>query len=93
MQIDLFGQAQAAEIHPLTLVRRVMRDRPATWKSHRTLMYEVAKEAGIDWGRIPAEYKDTLLQLMNLSPDFERAARKVREEDRSAQRTGIDNMA
>lgn len=81
MQIDIFGNEQPPEIHPLPLARKVMRDRPATWKSHRTLMYEVAKELGVDWEAIPSRQRHILQDLLNASPDFERAARKVREED------------
>lgn len=91
-QIDIFGDIHATDIHPFTLAKKVMRDKPATWRSHRLLMYEVAKELGVDWEKVPKEYKHILQELMNLSPDFERAARKVREEDRDLQRTGIDAM-
>lgn len=93
LQTDIFGEAHAPRIQPFKIARKVMDEKPMTWKSQRLLMKEVAKEVGFRWDLISPEQQDILEDLLDLAPDFERAARKIREEDAKLSKTmvGSDN--
>lgn len=86
MQTDLFGSQAAPAIHPFTLAKKIMLAKPITFRSHRLLMREVATELGFKWDLLPTAQQHLIEDLLNSSPDFERAARKVREEDSAAAR-------
>lgn len=86
MQTDIFGGTSTQPIHPQKLAREIMEANPMTFRSHRLLMREVAAKLGFPWDKLTKEQQHLLEDLLNLSPDFERAARKVREEDSAMQR-------
>lgn len=67
----------------MKVTRQVMHDKPMTYKSHRLLMIEVAKAWGLNWKELPRAQRHVLERLFDISPDIERCARKVREEDDS----------
>ena len=83
-QTDLFGGQAAPTIQPFVLAKKIMTTKPITFRSHRLLMREVATELGFKWDLLPTEQQHLIEDLLNSSPDFERAARKVREEDAAA---------
>lgn len=87
-QLDIFGGVRDTDIAVYPTVRKIMNRNPITWKSHRLLMYEVAKELRFPWDKLTGDEKTLLQRLLELSPDFERAARKVREEDTQAAKSG-----
>lgn len=81
VQSDIFGNVHAADIPVVPTARRIMREKPVTFNSHRLLMREVARAIGAHWiDRLDSEQKAQLDRLMDLSPDFERAARNIRNE-------------
>lgn len=86
MQSDIFGGASTPAIHVHSLAKDVMKANPITWKSHRLLMRDIGAKLGIRWDKIPRDQRHILEDLLNLSPDFERAARKIREEESAMQR-------
>ena len=65
----------------MKITRQVMHDKPLTYKSHRLLMREIAKAWGFPWDTLPRHHQQVLERLFDLSPDIERNARKVRDED------------
>jgi hypothetical protein len=79
VQNDIFGEG-STQIHTLTLTRRLMKDNPVLWRSHRLLMRAIAKEIGFNFELLSSEQRHKFEQLIDISPDVERAARKVREE-------------
>lgn len=85
-QTDMFGNL-SYNVEVLPTARRIMTERPVTYRSHRLLMLELAKDLGCTWvQRLNSEEQQQLEILLDLSPDFERSARKVREEDAERQR-------
>lgn len=90
-QQDLFGNL-SYDVEVMPTARRIMNEKPVTYQSHRMLMREVAKEMSFNWlVKLTSEELHQLDTLLDLSPDFERAARKVREEDEAREhraRTG-----
>lgn len=65
----------------MKVTRRVMHEKPVTYKSHRMLMIEIAKVWGFRWDKLEKAQQYILERLFDLSPDIERNARKVRDED------------
>ena len=81
-QLTIDGQVEYSTPDGLMKVtRRLMRGRPATYKSHRLLMIDIAKAWGFQWDSLDPPQRYILERLFDSSPDIERAARKVREED------------
>lgn len=81
-QLTIDGRVEYLTPDGLTKVtRRVMSEKPITYKSHRLLMIEIAKAWGFRWDALDAAQRYILERLFDSSPDIERAARKVREED------------
>lgn len=77
--------------HPLHQVmkeaRMTMRMVPLTYKSHFQLMRTILKRQNFKFMKyIDPEELYKLERLLELSPDFERCARKIREEDELAQK-------
>ncbi len=68
----------------MKVTRRVMHEKPITYKSHRLLMIEIAKAWGFRWDALEPAQRYVLERLFDLSPDIERNARKVRDEDAAA---------
>jgi len=73
----------------MVVTRRVMHEKPVTYKSHRLLMIEIAKSWGFKWDSLEREQKYALERLFDVSPDIERCARKVREEDSLASKSSL----
>lgn len=80
-QLTIEGQIDySAPDGIMKVTRRVMREKPVTYKSHRLLMIEIAKEWGLRWDELEKQQRYVLERLFDTSPDIERCARKVREE-------------
>lgn len=85
-QTDIFGNLNY-DIKVTPMTRKIMGNDLATFKSHRLLMRAVAREMGFDWiDQLPSDQRAQLELLFDHSPDFERAARLVREENQRAAR-------
>lgn len=81
-QLTIDGQADYLTPEGvMKATRRIMTTKLITYRSHRLLMFEIAREWGFKWDQIPTDQRHILERLFDLSPDIERCARKIREED------------
>lgn len=92
-QFDIFGGVRMDDLRVMDLTRKIMKEKPVTYKSHRLLMREVAKEIGCTFiGNLSSDDQTRFDTLVDLSPDFERSARKVRQEEEAKAKAGMGGV-
>lgn len=74
------------------LTKKIMKEYPVTYRSHRLLMLQAAREFGFKVDELPSDQRNLLETLFDLSPDFDRHARKVRADDEAKKPTLEDHL-